>query len=131
MTAKTTQSRKAKGRNLQKEVVARILAHFSFLHSSDVQSTSMGAPGVDVKLSKAAQDVFPMAIECKAVEKVNIWDAWGQAKHNSKDLNPLLVIRKARKEAIAVVDLEYLLSLHAECDSLGKQILALKGAKNA
>jgi hypothetical protein len=129
MVAKTVQSRKAKGRNLQKEVVSCILKHFPFLDPSDVQSTSMGASGVDVKLSKAAQDVFPFAVECKATEKINIWQAWEQAKSNSGKLNPLLVHRKSRTKALAVVELEYLLQLHADCDKLGKRILQLTQGK--
>lgn len=129
MVAKTVQSRKAKGRNLQKEVVSQILKYMPFLHPSDVQSTSMGASGVDVKLSKAAQDVFPFAIECKATEKFNLWDAWKQAEANAGDLNPLVVHRKAHKKAVAIVDLDYFIQLHADCDKLGKRILELtKGA---
>jgi hypothetical protein len=120
MTAKTVQSRKAKGRNLQKAVATSILQAFPFLHISDVQSTSMGAGGVDVKLSKAAQDVFPFAIECKATEKFNIWDAWKQAVANSGTLNPLVIHRKNHTKAIAIVDLTYLLELHSQCDKLAK-----------
>ncbi len=127
MVAKTVQSKKSKGRNLQKEVVAQLLKSFPFLHESDVQSTSMGAPGVDVKLSKAAQDVFPFAVECKATERLNLWFAWGQAQDNAKDLNPIVVHRKNRTKAVAIVDFEYFVNLHAECDKLAKLVQSLQG----
>ena len=126
MTANTPQSRKSKRRRLQQEVVEYILDVFKFLHPSDVQSTSMGAPGVDIKLSKAAQDVFPFAIECKATEKINLWEAWKQAESNAGELNPLLVHRKNRTEAIAVVRFDYLLELHADCDRLAKELKQLQ-----
>lgn len=122
MVANTVQSRKSKGRLLQKAVAAQILKSFPHLHESDVQSTSMGAGGVDVKLSKAAQDVFPFAIECKATEKFNIWDAWKQASYNAKDLNPLVVHRKNHTKALAIVDLEYFVELHRQCDLLAKML---------
>lgn len=128
MVAKTVQSRKSKGRNLQKEVVSQILKYMPFLHPSDVQSTSMGASGVDVKLSKAAQDVFPFAIECKATEKFNIWEAWKQAEANAGDLNPLVVHRKSRTKPLAIVELDYFISVHAECDRLAKLV---EGKKHA
>lgn len=129
MTANTTQSRKQKGRLLQKEVVSQILKYFPFLDPSDVQSTSMGASGVDVKLSKAAQDVFPFAVECKATEKLNLWQAWEQAKANSGKLNPILIHRKNRTKALAIVDMGYLLQLHSDCDKLGKRVLELTQGK--
>lgn len=129
MVAKTVQSRKSKGRNLQKEVVSQILKYMPFLDPSDVQSTSMGASGVDVKLSKAAQDVFPFAIECKASEKFNLWQAWEQAESNAGSLNPLVVHRKSRKKAVAIVDLEYLIQLHADCDKLGRLVIKLNEAR--
>jgi hypothetical protein len=83
----------------------------------------MGASGVDVKLSKAAQDVFPFAVECKATERLNIWFAWNEAVANAKDLNPIVVHRKNRTKAIAIVDFEYLVELHAQCDRLAKLVL--------
>ena len=129
MVANTVQSRKSKGRNLQKEVVACLLKYMPFLKESDVQSTSMGAPGVDVKLSAAAQEVFPFAIECKATEKFNLWDAWRQASTNTKGLNPIVIHRKNRTKAVAIVDLEYLVALHADNDALAKLVLKYKGTK--
>ena len=123
MVANSTASRKAKGRNLQQFVVATILRHFPALKPGDVVNTSMGAQGVDVKLSPAALELLPLAIECKNVEKINIWAAWGQAMANSKELNPVLIFKRSRQKPLVVVDLDYFLALHAQCDALGKHIL--------
>lgn len=127
MVAKTPQSRKAKGRTLQKEVVSLILKKFPELSERDVQSTSSGAPGVDVKLSEKAISVLPLAFECKFTEAFSLWAAWNQASANSKDLNPIVVHRKARTKAVAIVDLEYLINLHSECDRLAKLVEKANG----
>ena len=123
MVANSTASRKAKGRNLQQFVVATILRHFPKLQPGDVINTSMGAQGVDVKLSPAALELLPIAIECKNVEKLNIWQAWAQATANCKDLNPVLIFKRSRQKPLVVVDLEYFLSLHVQCDDLAKRIM--------
>jgi hypothetical protein len=127
MVANSTASRKQKGRNLQQFVVATILKHFPALKPGDVLSTSMGAQGVDIKLSPAALEVLPIAIECKAQESLNLWSAWAQCTSNTnKELNPVLIVKRARQKPLAVVDLEYYMSLHADCDKLAKLILTNK-----
>ncbi|NBW18274.1 MAG: hypothetical protein EBR82_60905 [Caulobacteraceae bacterium] len=127
MTANTPQSRKAKGRTLQKEVVKAILQVFPTLTERDVQSTSSGAPGVDIKLSEKAVELLPLALECKFTEAFSLWKAWGQAVSNSGRLNPVVVHRKARTKPVAIVDLDYLLSLHAECDKLARMVEKANG----
>lgn len=118
MVAKTIASRKAKGRNLQKEVVTMLLKHFPHLSVDDVKSTSMGAGGEDVLLSKAARDVFPCSVECKATESFSLWAAWNQAVANARDYNPIVVHRKSRTKAVAIVDLEYFVAMHSACNRL-------------
>ena len=70
-----TASAKAKGRRLQQYVAMRIKATFT-LPDTDVKSLPMGSQGTDVWLSEAAQKEFPFEVECKALEKVNIWSAF-------------------------------------------------------
>lgn len=118
--ATTSQSRKAKGRNLQKEVKALIHKYFPFLGDDDIISKSMGAGGEDIVLSKAAREVLPLSIECKATEKFNLREAWSQAEANAKEWNPIVIHRKNRTKPVAVCDLEYFIELHAQCDRLGK-----------
>ena len=52
-----TQSAKAKGRNLQKWVVNKLIETFE-IHPEDIKSCSMGAGGEDVQLSPAARKLF-------------------------------------------------------------------------
>lgn len=106
-----TSSRKAKGRNAQKKVVAKLLAAFPELTERDVQSTSMGASGVDVKLSSAAFVKFPFATEVKCQEIHSAFiDHWMQTTDNTKQGElPLLVITANRKPLLAVLKYDDLL----------------------
>ena len=101
-----TSSAKAKGRNLQKWVRDIILEKFSGLEPDDVRSTSMGAGGEDVQLSPAARKHFPFSVECKNVEKLNVWGAYEQAEANSGDHEPILIMKKNRKKPLIVIDAE-------------------------
>lgn len=108
----TTQSAKAKGRNLQKSVCKMILDRFTELESDDVKSTSMGASGEDVQLSPAARRVCPVSIECKARKSVAIYPWYIQAQTNCRpDLEPLLVVKGDRKKPLVCVDAEYFFDL--------------------
>jgi hypothetical protein len=111
MTANTPASRKAKGASLQRWIRDKLLEAFTHLQPDDVRSTSMGASGEDVLLSPRARESFPYSIECKNVEKINIWAAYDQAVANSKEFEPLVVIKKAKKKPLVVVDAEYFINL--------------------
>ena len=106
-----TQSAKAKGRRLQQTVRDLILETWNDLEEDDVRSTSMGAAGMDVQLSPAAQKKFPFAVECKNVEKLNVYNAYEQATANCGKLEPLLVMKKNRKKPLVVMDLESFIQL--------------------
>lgn len=108
-----TASAKAKGRNLQKYVCAQILAAFPSLEPDDVVSKSMGAGGEDVMLSPAARKYLPVSIECKNVQKLNIWTAWAQAKANAKNYFPVLIFKRNNHETLVTITLEYFLELEA------------------
>ena len=106
------QSAKAKGRRLQQWVRDKILATFPKLHTSDVRSTSMGAAGEDVLLSKAARDVFPYLVECKAVKSAAVYRVMDQAQSNCPDgAEPLGIIKADRRKPIAVIDADHLFDL--------------------
>jgi len=91
-----TQSAKAKGRNLQKWVVNKLIEEFD-IHPEDIKSCSMGAGGEDVVMARAAREKFPFSVECKNVEKLNVWDAYEQAKANSSGYEPIVVMKKNHK----------------------------------
>ena len=105
------QSAKAKGRNLQKWTRDLILEHYPDLEPDDVRSTSMGAGGEDLQLSPAARRKFSFSVECKNVERLNVYDAYDQACANSGDHEPLLIMKKNRKKPLVVMDAEAFIKL--------------------
>lgn len=107
-----TQSCKAKGRKLQQETVATIKQAFPELKDNDVQSVSMGTNGEDIVMSPLAESVFPYSVECKNVERLNIWKAIEQSEGNApRGKTPLLAIRKNRTKAFAVVPWDHFMKL--------------------
>ena len=108
-----TQSAKAKGRRLQQWIRDKLVEELG-VHPEDVESRSMGAGGEDLIMARAAREKLPYSIECKNVEKLNVWDAYSQAIENSKDYEPIVVMKKNGKKPLVVVDAEYFVRLHSE-----------------
>ena len=112
------QSCKSKGRRFQQRVARDVLAAFPHLAPDDVVSTSMGAPGEDVRLSPRARTVLPLSLECKCVEKLNVWSCLEQAAGNTPaGATPCLVFTRNRAPAYAVVPWDALLALYAARDA--------------
>lgn len=107
------QSAKAKGRRLQQWVRDKLIEHLN-VHPEDIESRSMGAGGEDLIMARAARKSFPHSIECKNVEKLNVWGAYEQAQANSGDYEPILVMKKNGKKPLVVVDAEYYIQLYRE-----------------
>ena len=107
------QSAKAKGRLLQKWMRDKLIEMLD-VHPEDIESRSMGAGGEDLIMARAARLKFPHSIECKNVEKLNIWDAYEQASANCNDYQPIVVMKKNGKKPLVVVDAEYYISLFGE-----------------
>ncbi len=105
-----TQSAKAKGRNLQKWV-REMLIEILDVHPEDIESRSMGAGGEDLIMARAAREKFPHSIECKNVERLNVWDAYEQAAANAGNHEPIVVMKKNRRNPLIVVDAEYFIRL--------------------
>jgi len=100
----TIRSRKNKGKKLQKEVQNSLLESFPQLEQDDIRNAIMGEPGVDLKLSPAARKLIPFSIECKNVEKVNIWKAIEQSEDNIiPNTTPIVVFRKNRSETYVAI----------------------------
>lgn len=106
-----TSSAKNKGRRLQQYVRDRLLALAPWLQADDVRSTSMGASGEDLLLSPKARETYPIAIECKNVEKINIWQAIDQAQENANGHYPVVIFKRNHSKVYAAVDLDLLLTL--------------------
>lgn len=107
------QSAKAKGRRLQQWVRDKLIEMLD-VHPEDIESRSMGAGGEDLIMARAARSKFPHSIECKNVEKLNIWDAYEQASANRGDYEPIVVIKKNGKKPLVVVDAEYYIQLFGD-----------------
>ena len=108
-----TQSAKAKGRNLQKWVVTKLVETFD-IHPEDIKSCSMGAGGEDVVMARAAREKFPFSVECKNVQKLNVWDAYEQAQANSNGYEPIVVMKKNHKKPLVVIDAEHFIELYSK-----------------
>ena len=106
-------SAKAKGRRLQQWVRDKLIEMLD-VHPEDIESRSMGAGGEDLIMARAARLKFPHSIECKNVEKLNIWDAYEQASANCGDYQPIVVMKKNGKKPLVVVDAEYYISFFGE-----------------
>lgn len=111
------QSCKSKGRRLQQKVAASIRDRFPHLGEDDVVSTSMGAPGEDVRLSPLARSSLPISIECKCVERLNVWACLEQCEKNAgPEATPCLVFSRNRARTYAVVPWDALLELYSARD---------------
>ena len=104
------QSAKAKGRRLQQQFRELLIEELG-IHPEDMESRSMGAGGEDLIMARAAREKFPYSIECKNVEKLNVWEAYKQASENSKDYEPLVVMKKNNHKTLVVLDAESFVKL--------------------
>ena len=114
-----TQSKKSKGRRLQKWVREQLIEKLN-IHEEDIESRSMGAGGEDLIMARAARETFPYSIECKNQEKVNLWESYKQADDNSGKYEPIVFIKRNNHKPLVVVDADYFISLH-KSDSLDSQ----------
>ena len=119
-----TSSAKAKGRNLQKWVVDKLVEHLD-ADREDIESRPMGSQGEDVIMGKLTRQIFPYSVECKNVEKLNVWDAYDQATENCKGYEPIVVMKKNRKKPLVVIDAEAFLRLHKEYEQDMVKIICL------
>lgn len=109
-----TASAKAKGRNLQKYVVAKILEYFPILEPDDCLSRSMGASGEDIMLSPRARMYLPISIECKSRAAIALYKDYQQATDNAKVFHPILVVKQNKSQPLVVMDLNYFLEVLSE-----------------
>jgi hypothetical protein len=109
-----TSSAKAKGRRLCQAVAEKLLTWAPDLKPDDIYVTPSGVTGEDLKLSPAAREIYPYAVECKNQESLNIWSALEQSRTHVKnpDVTPLVVFTRNRegREYVAL-ELEHFLKL--------------------
>ena len=107
------QSAKAKGRRLQQQFRELLIEELG-IHPEDIESRSMGAGGEDLIMAREAREKFPYSIECKNVEKLNVWEAYKQAEENSKDYEPVVVMKKNNHKTLVVIDAEHFVKIHKD-----------------
>ena len=107
------QSAKAKGRRLQQQFRELLIEELG-IHPEDIESRSMGAGGEDLIMARAAREKFPYSIECKNVEKLNVWEAYKQAEENSKNYEPVVVMKKNNLKTLVVIDAEHFVKIHKD-----------------
>ena len=107
------QSAKAKGRRLQQQFRELLIEELG-IHPEDIESRSMGAGGEDLIMARAARQKFPYSIECKNVEKLNVWEAYKQAEENSKDYEPVVVMKKNNHKTLVVIDAEHFVKINKD-----------------
>lgn len=100
-------SAKAKGRRLAVEIKELLYHYAPDLKVGDIEVTCSSVPGCDIQLSPAARQVYPLSIECKNTEKINLWKAYEQAQEHAKTDEtkgllhyPVVFFRRNRSEAM-------------------------------
>jgi len=105
------QSAKQKGRKFQ-QWVRDLLIESLDIHPEDIESRSMGAAGEDIMMARAARASFPLSIECKCQQSVNIWKSYEQAKENSGNYEPIVFLKRNNTKPLVLVDAEYFVKLY-------------------
>ena len=72
----------------------------------------MGAGGEDLIMARAAREKFPLSIECKNQESLNIWKSYEQAQQNSGNYEPIVVLKRNNVKPLVLVDADYFIELH-------------------
>ena len=106
-----TQSAKAKGRRLQQWFRDLLIEKLN-IHPEDIESRSMGAGGEDLIMARAAREKFPYSVECKNQEKINLWESYNQAQQNSKNHEPVVILKRNNSKPLILIDAEYFVKLH-------------------
>jgi|TARA_B110000238_G_scaffold176351_1_gene197353 hypothetical protein len=108
-----TSSAKQKGRKLQ-QWMRDLLIQKLDVHPEDIESRSMGSQGEDLIMARAAREKFPLSIECKNQESVNVWKSYQQAAENSGEYEPIVVIKRNQSKPLVVIDAEYFVAMFKE-----------------
>lgn len=108
-------SAKAKGRRHQQSVRDKFLGAAPELDSKDIRSVPMGVSGEDLWMSPKAEEIYPYSVECKMVEKLNIWQAIKQSELEAKKHGkvPLVAFSKNKEETYIAIPIENFLEILA------------------
>jgi hypothetical protein len=113
-----TSSAKAKGRRCAQEVVDLLYKYAKQLDVGDCLCTSSGCTGEDVLLSPKARQIYPLAIECKNQESLNIWSALKQAdSHVKEDLTACVFFKRNHSKLYVALDAEAFILMLSDLDN--------------
>jgi len=122
-------SAKAKGRGFQYKTRDIFLAGAEELEPDDIRSNPMGAHGEDLLMSPAARKIYPYSVECKNVEKLNIWGAIKQAKAHGEHA-PLVAFTKNHEDIYVCISIKEFMELHRRSRISGNIDLATDSCKS-
>jgi hypothetical protein len=106
-----SRSIKAKGKNFERLIRQKLLDIFPELDHTEIRVTIGQEQGEDLKLSKKAQELIPLKIECKSRAAISVYSWYEQAQGHKGELEPVVFIKQNRKKPLAVVDADYFLNL--------------------
>ena len=112
-----TSSAKAKGRRACQDVALLLYKYTPSLKPGDIDITSSGVTGEDIRLSPAAREVYPFVIECKNQESINIHKSYEQATTNKKiepHLMPVVYYKRNTSELMVTMAAEDFVKLITE-----------------
>lgn len=79
------------------------------LKPGDIIVTPSGVTGPDLHLSPAARQTYQFVIECKNVEKLNVWEAFQQAENHGASapgMVPVLFFKRNNSKLMVALDAE-------------------------
>ena len=104
-------SRRAKGKKLQRILRDKLLSAFPDLHAGHIRVAKAGQQGEDLKLSRIARRLIPYQWECKNQEKFStLYSFYDQGCRHGK-YEPVLIIKQNTSRALAVIDLDQFIDL--------------------
>ena len=120
MPASSVQSRKAKGRNFQNDLVTRLRTTFPSCDAEGIRGCPASCGGEDILMSDEWRSRFPFSIEAKRCERLSLAKAFEQARRNAKGHRPMVVWKQNRAKALCIVefdDILHLLKPRDACDA--------------
>lgn len=105
-----SRSIKAKGKIFEKLIRKKLLEYFPEL-ADEIRITIGQEGGSDLKLTKKAQDILKIKIECKSRAKMALYEWYNQAIKHDGDLEPIVCVKQNRAQPLVIMDLEYYLGL--------------------
>ena len=103
-------SRRAKGKKLQRIVRDKLLLAFPDLHQGHIRVAKAGQQGEDLKLSRIARRLIPYQFECKNQEKFKgIYSIYSQAEGHKGKGEPLIILKMNRQKPLVIMDFDFFL----------------------